>query len=442
MKPKRIYTHTQIEQRALTRGLLVGFSILLTALALLYLRYQSAVRTLDEAYGTEALRRAEFFALTLELDRRGHGSDDIHAEVFFELIRRAPDVRAAFLVDSSNRAVLLSHDPNRYGLPTLTWQSSKRAQRIAAESLWLVQQPLEGERANQLMVLRYADADYQRRLGQIRAGFGFVITATGFGALFFGLAAYLLLKRKLLAQRAAEQLEQARDRSEQANNVASLAAVVAHEFSQHLTVISGQLDLAAIGANPNTSAELDVAQSSVALASDTIEQLRAIAGARFNSLLPHRLQDIAEQAHTRLRRRGVQSTITLDVAGSHATVTTDDAKATTALVQLLRNAVEASGSASVTITEYFDARGFKPVFALPIPVPGAAVLVRNPGELSADVASQLGKAFFTSKGSGRGWGLTVVQGVCKTVGGALVWRNHAGHTEMALVFALTDISSV
>lgn len=438
MRAKVLLSDQQIERSAILRGLLVSILAMLIVALLLGLRYQSAVKTLEQAFGADVLKHAEFLSSVLELDRKTSASKLIRTSAFRAFLMKQPEVGAAYLVDRSNSITLQAYvaDAKLTLAYPLKCPAINSAFAVPGQNFWMSYYTGADLPPEQCLVVWFSDADFIRRLGLIRAGFGYVTSAAVFGSLFFGLGWYLLKKRALMQLRTKEQLEYARDASDKASSVALLAAVISHEFSQHLTIISGQLDLAALHANPAVQAELESAHAAIAVASDGIEQLRAIAGARFNTLRPHRLVEIAEQACTRLRRRGMLSqAISISADDPKASALCDEAKSSTAVAQLLRNAVEAGGSASVQVVSAFEcALAHRSVFSKAPQRSGAAIIVSNPGTIKAASADQLGKAFYTSKGGGRGLGLSVIQGVLNTSGGALLWRNHADTTEFVLLF--------
>ena len=437
MQVKALHTDQHIERTAIVRGLLVSITAMLLVAVLLSLRYQSAIKTLESAFAADAIKHVGFLTAVLEIDRKASASNNVRSSAFGAFLAKQPEVGAAYLVDTAQNITLLAYAAqSALTLPNpLSWPAENSAVAMDGRKHWLIhyrsaQLPLE-----QGLVLWFSNADFVRRLGQIRVGFGYVTSAALFGSLFFGLGWYLLKKRSLMQVRTKEQLEYARDASEKASSVALLAAVISHEFSQHLTIISGQLDLAALTANPLVKAELESAHSAIAVASDGIEQLRAIAGARFNTLRPHRLVEIAEQACTRLRRRGLLDNATLITGDPQVSALCDEAKSSTAVAQLVRNALEAGANASLAIVRAFEGTSeYRSVFNQAHQQSGSAIVVTNPGSITPAVAERLGKAFFTTKGGGRGLGLSVIQGVLKTSGGALLWRNHAGNTEFVLLF--------
>ena len=438
MQANALLSDQHIERSAILRGLMVSVLAMLIVALLLSLRYQSALKTLEAAFAADALDHAEFLTSVLALEQKNNETSQIRTPAFQSFLKRQPEVGAAYLIDRSQNITLQAYvADSSLTLPNpLLWPSENRAVAVLGRNHWLAHYSSTSLPSEQGLVLWFSNTDFTRRLGQIRVGFGYVTGAAVFGSLFFGLGWYLLKKRSLVQVRTKEQLEYARDASEKASSVALLAAVISHEFSQHLTIISGQLDLAALNASPTVRTELESAHTAIAVASDGIEQLRAIAGTRFNTLRPHRLVEIAEQACTRLRRRGVlngQTPISSD--DPQASALCDEAKSSTAVAQLLRNALEAGGSASIHTMQAFEGTAeYQFVFNNSTQLSGSAIIVSNPGSITPAVADQLGKAFFTTKGGGRGLGLSVIQGVIKTSGGALLWRNHEGATEFVLLF--------
>ncbi len=437
MQAKALYSDQHIERTAILRGLLVSIVAMLIVATLLSLRYQSAIKTLQTAFAADALKHVEFLTAVLEIDRKASASNNVRSSAFNAFLAKQPEVGAAYLVDTAQKITLQAYvSQSALTLPDpLDWPGQNSAVAVEGSKHWLVHYRSLELPPEQGLVLWFSNADFTRRLGQIRAGFGYVTSAALFGSLFFGLGWYLLKKRSLMQMRTKEQLEYARDASEKASSVALLAAVISHEFSQHLTIISGQLDLAALTANPLVKAELESAHTAIAVASDAIEQLRAIAGARFNTLRPHRLVEIAEQACTRLQRRGLIDKAVSISGDPQINALCDEAKSSTAVAQLVRNALEAGANASIHVVQAFeDTSEHRSVFNQAHQRSGSAIVVTNPGNITPAVAERLGKAFFTTKGGGRGLGLSVIQGVLKTSGGALLWRNHAGNTEFVLLF--------
>jgi signal transduction histidine kinase len=218
-------------------------------------------------------------------------------------------------------------------------------------------------------------------------------------------------------------LERAHDTSERSANVASLAAAVAHEFSQHLTVANGHLDLAQLQTfGPHK--DLEQAKKALSLASDAVEQMRALASTSWSTLRRVPLQNVIDSAIQRLARRGMDVRRIQLLQQSDYFVRADQLRLEAAIGQLLRNALEASGKnevqVSVVAAQSLDKNSWFDIFPTPNSAQALAIVIADTGNpISEATRLALGQPFFTTKGPGRGIGFAVVKNVALECGGGL-----------------------
>lgn len=286
----------------------------------------------------------------------------------------------------------------------------------------------------------------QQRLSSLTWGLIWVLSAIVLVAILLAYALWHWHSRLIGQQRLRMDLEQARDLGEKGANVASLAAAVAHEFSQHLTVASGHVELALLDGKQSTD-ELVRARGALSLAAEAVEQMRTLAGSSWATLRSNRLSELIQSAISRLSRRGLAVSRVEHLVNPHFWVRADQLRIESAIGHLLRNALEAVDEQGVTISvcesESLLHQGqWTYVFGHSDWQSMVAIIVSDQGPvLSASVQAQLGRAFFSSKGAGRGLGFAVIQSVCKEYSGALRYRRDANGHSFALLLPRLTLSS-
>ena len=232
-------------------------------------------------------------------------------------------------------------------------------------------------------------------------------------------------------------LERSRDTAEHSGNIAALAAVVAHEFSQHLTVASGHIDLSQILSGPERAIELECAQDAIARAGEGVEQMRALGGSAWSTTRAHRVDLLISHAVERLERRGIGAT-RFDVAVMPSTryVQVDALRAEAAIGHLLRNAAQAvaTGKISVVVVNGAELNTWTDIFPCSNAEHCVAIVVSDAGlSIAAETAAAFGRPFFTTKGAGHGLGFTVVKSVITAFGGGLKYQLSASGSRFALL---------
>jgi signal transduction histidine kinase len=283
----------------------------------------------------------------------------------------------------------------------------------------------------------------QRQL-TVMVGMLMVINAIVSSAL--GVLYTYVQKRAVTTLQMASDLQRERVANTYAGNVVALAGVVAHEFSQHLTAASGYVDMAL--AHPETAAscqlktKLSNAAQALERSDESISQLRTLAGGSFSTLERVSLASLLDAAIVHLQSRGLNAERLKQDASCDSSlyVLIDKRQATTAIVHILRNALEADFSSDVIVSivgidlENSHWLGWQRLFGSCSARELAGIVACNQGEANPNVIAQMGQPFFTNKGPGRGLGFAVVRGTLKAMGGALLLQSHAGVTRLALAF--------
>ncbi len=280
-------------------------------------------------------------------------------------------------------------------------------------------------------------AALQHRLETLNVGLVFVLCLSFIASVCVAFGVRATRLRALQNETLQRDLERSRDAAERSGNIAALAAVVAHEFSQHLTVASGHIDLSQILSGRERVIELEFAQDAIARAGEGVEQMRALGGSAWSTTRAHRVDLLISHAVERLERRGI-GTARFDVALMPSTryVQVDALRAEAAIGHLLRNAAQAvaSGKISVVVVNGADLGSWPDIFPCLDAAQCIAIVVSDTGHgITADTMAAFGRPFFTTKGAGHGLGFTVVKSVINAFGGGVKYQLSAGGTRFALL---------
>lgn len=282
----------------------------------------------------------------------------------------------------------------------------------------------------------------QLRLSDLKRALIWVLSAIISVAMALAFVLWHWHSRLLIQRRLHADLETERDLSEKNANVASLAAAVAHEFGQHLTVASGQVELALLD-EVNATSELVRARGALSLAAEAVEQMRTLAGSSWATLRSNRLSELISSALSRLARRGLDVTRVQHHADPRFWVLANQLRIESAIGHMIRNALELLDAKGVTISvsdgESVASNSWITLFGHADWEKMVVIMVSDQGpELHSATLQRLGHAFFSSKGGGRGLGFAVIQSVCKEYSGALCYRRDAqGYTFALLLPRLT-----
>jgi signal transduction histidine kinase len=279
-------------------------------------------------------------------------------------------------------------------------------------------------------------AKLEQRINNLNFGLVIVLTIIVLAAAVLASFVRVWRLRDLQNANLKSDLERAHDAQESSANVASLAAAVAHEFSQHLTVANGHLDLAQL--KPlHAHEDLEQAKKALALANDAVEQMRTLAGTSWATLRSVPLQNVIENAIKRLARRGMDVRRIQLQQTSEFFVRADQLRLEAAIGQLLRNALEATESSDVDVhietAQALDRNTWSPIFPM-ASSPAIAVVIADRGNPITKLTLQsLGQPFFSTKGPGRGIGFAVVRNVALECGGGLWVAALANGNSFALI---------
>lgn len=197
----------------------------------------------------------------------------------------------------------------------------------------------------------------------------------------------------------------------------AMGAQVAHEIKNPLTAIKGLSDLLAERAErPADRQSLAVMSGEVArierILSDYLSFSRPLgAVAREPVELGAALRDFEGLLGHRAERAGVG----LELAGDPLTAEVDPRRVKEAVLNLVLNALEATGCGGSVRVSWAREGG------------AAVVTVTDTGRgMSEDVAARAGEAFFTTREGGTGLGVRLARRVAEEHGGALVFESAPG----------------
>jgi signal transduction histidine kinase/CheY-like chemotaxis protein len=208
----------------------------------------------------------------------------------------------------------------------------------------------------------------------------------------------------------------------------ALAGGVAHEFNNVLAAVLGNLDLAQVELEPDDPLQLRLTrmQGGLERARALVCQLLAYSGDLRTELRPVDVHAAYRSAAKSLRVAVPRHVgLELDLADGLPLVMADEGQLQLALLHLVRNAAEAIGAGPGTVvlrTRYaLVGSGSAGVGDVELP-PGRYVVIDvdddGPG-VAAWIRDRMFEPFVTTRGTGRGLGLSAVGGVAKAHGGAV-----------------------
>lgn len=203
------------------------------------------------------------------------------------------------------------------------------------------------------------------------------------------------------------------------NSLGEMAAILAHELNQPLTAAAGylqatQADLGRAGVYADSASRtLDLAKSQVLRAGDIIRRARDLLAVDAQKLEPQRVSSVVEDLGPIIQLLGPASgvLIQIDVDAANDGVMADRIQLQQALVNLVRNAVEAVADRSrrevairgrVVSTTHYQ----------------LSVEDNGPG-VAPDQIDRMFQPLMTTKADGMGLGLSVTRTIVERHGGAL-----------------------
>lgn len=267
---------------------------------------------------------------------------------------------------------------------------------------------------------------YLLDVGQI-----FVILAVGSHLISRFVANASELERSSVALRAAQAELLRRERLAA---VGEMAAVVAHEVRNPLAIIFNAL--ASLRrekpVSDNATTLLDIMQ-------EESDRLKRVVGDLLDFARPHELSldevppaRLVTSAAVAARPEGqnqVEVDVLVNADENLPILTCDEHLLRQALVNLMTNALQASGRKEPVLVRAFSCKA---------PVSAICFTVYDDGAgISKDVASQLFTPFFTTRASGTGLGLAVVKRVVEAHGGEVSWHPGGDDRERGVTFVVT-----
>lgn len=233
------------------------------------------------------------------------------------------------------------------------------------------------------------------------------------------------LTEQVAAEESARDLERRLLHAQKLESLGLLAGGVAHDFNNILTGILGQANLArhlaGTGAGPAILADaLDKIDHQARRAADLTRALLAYAGKGSFQIAPVDLSEVVRDVGSMLAVVvPKQAELRLELADELPTVDADRAQLQQVVMNLITNAAEAlvDGVGTVVARTRRDPDD-----------PGQVLLeVIDDGiGIEPDVLAKMFDPFYTTKGTGRGLGMSVVQGIARAHRGEIAVRSTPG----------------
>jgi PAS domain S-box-containing protein len=210
-----------------------------------------------------------------------------------------------------------------------------------------------------------------------------------------------------------------------------LAGGVAHDLNNLLMGVLGNADLAlaSLPAGAELRPLVDEIRESATSAADLSRQMLSYAGQGVRHVVPLDLNESAAEAVEIHRKAfGDEAAVTLRLAEERVPVMADAAQTRQVLVELLANAEEASAESGdvpvqlETGIERLSAEELERMLVVSDAEPGIHAFARvtdRAAALRRDDLERVFDPFFSTKGVGRGLGLSAVAGIVRAHGGAL-----------------------
>ncbi|BDU73528.1 PAS domain-containing hybrid sensor histidine kinase/response regulator [Mesoterricola silvestris] len=244
--------------------------------------------------------------------------------------------------------------------------------------------------------------------------------------------------------------EQARLQSQKLESLGVLSGGIAHDFNNLLGAILGNLGLAQMEISPTASAStrLKTIESLVVKATNLTRQMLAYSGRGTFEIKPIHLNVLVEEM-THLLTISISKKVTMRYSLDRTVplIQADASQLQQVVMNLVINASDAIGDNPGTITVRTgvmsaDADYLERTFQSQPMAPGTFVTleVADDGSgMSPETQKRIFEPFFTTKFSGRGLGLSAIQGIIKGHGGGIRVYSEVGKgTTFKLLFPATS----
>ncbi len=247
--------------------------------------------------------------------------------------------------------------------------------------------------------------------------------------------------------------EQARLQSQKLESLGVLSGGIAHDFNNLLGAILGNLGLAQMEINPaaSASARLKTIESLVVKATNLTRQMLAYSGRGTFEIKPLNLNALVEEM-THLLSISISKKVAIRYSLDRTLplIEADASQLQQVVMNLVINASDAIGDNPGTITVRTgamsaDADYLERTFQSQPMAPGTFVTleVADDGSgMSPETLKRIFEPFFTTKFSGRGLGLSAIQGIIKGHGGGIrVYSEPGRGTTFKLLFPATGAAA-
>lgn len=214
-------------------------------------------------------------------------------------------------------------------------------------------------------------------------------------------------------------------RAEKLNTLGELAASIAHEIRNPLTVVKGFLQLIQQEEHGKNYDYLSLVLNELGRAESIINDYLNFAKPKFEKLEKFQLKEVLSEVVILLDplavKQGVQLVRELDE--SKFTLNTDRNQLKQALVNLIKNAIEATPEGG-KVTIYFRPENDH-----------ATILISDTGKgMTHEQLSRIGTIFYTTKDKGTGLGTSVSLRIIDTMNGKVSYKSKPGvGTEVTMI---------
>lgn len=222
-----------------------------------------------------------------------------------------------------------------------------------------------------------------------------------------------------------EVMKQEIRRAEKLNTLGELAASIAHEVRNPLTVVKGFLQLMHKDEKGKNHQFIGLVLSELARAEAIINDYLSFAKPEFKKIERVDLGELLSEVKMLLHPLAIKGGVHLEsYIEKNVTMETDKNQFKQALVNVLKNAIEATPQ---------DGRVYIKLFAN---VYGIQILIKDTGRgMTKEQVSRIGTLFYTTKDKGTGLGTTVSMRIVDTMNGKMVYSSEIGKgTEVKISF--------
>ncbi len=214
--------------------------------------------------------------------------------------------------------------------------------------------------------------------------------------------------------------EEALRQTQKLESLGLMAGGIAHDFNNLLAAVQGNLELARVGpADTDRQAAIDAAEKAVMRAADLTRQLLAYSGKTPLSRVAVDLGALVQEMGG-LLRVSIPKTTTLEIRipGNLPSIEGDRAQLQQAILNLISNASDAVGPEGGHVeirAGQVELENLDPFPGQELsPGPHVWISVRDTGHgMSEEVKARIFDPFFTTKSTGRGLGLSAMQGILR-----------------------------